>query len=149
MAAKKKTAIQPLRPDLPIYPIGVAARLLDVHPRTLRIYEEEGLINPAHRGTRRLYSPNDIKWVGCLRAMIHDQGISIPGLKRLLALAPCWEIGDCPAAVHEECAARVDRAAPRILRLAGDEVAEKTAKAAERAKKNSSVERGRSKAGRS
>ncbi len=149
MAVKKKTAIQPLRPDLPIYPIGVAARLLDVHPRTLRIYEEEGLINPSHRGARRLFSPNDIKWIGCLRSMIHDQGISIPGIKRLLALAPCWEIADCPAAVHEECAARVDRAAPRSLRVAGDAVAEKTAKAAERAKKNSSADRGRSKAGRS
>ncbi len=42
MVAKKRTAIQPLRPDLPIYPIGVAAKLLDVHPGTLRIYEEKG-----------------------------------------------------------------------------------------------------------
>ena len=86
MVAKKKTAIKPLRPDLPIYPIGVAAKLLDVHPRTLRIYEEEGLIEPDHKGARRLFSSNDIKWVFCLRSMIHDQGISIPGLKRLLAL---------------------------------------------------------------
>lgn len=149
MMAKKKMAIQPLRPDLPIYPIGVAAKLLDVHPRTLRIYEEEGLIEPAHHGTRRLYSPNDIKWITCLRSMIHDQGISIPGLKRLLALAPCWEVADCPAEVHEACEARMDKAPPRTIHLAGDEVAEKKAKAAELAKKKSSSGRDQKQAGRS
>ncbi|MEW6594166.1 MAG: MerR family transcriptional regulator [Thermodesulfobacteriota bacterium] len=149
MVARKKTAIQPLRPDLPIYPIGVAARLLDVHPRTLRIYEEEGLIEPAQHGSRRLYSPNDIKWISCLRSMIHDQGISIPGLKRLLALAPCWEVADCPAEVHEACDARWDKAPPRTMHVAGDEAAEKKAKAAELAKKKSSSGRDREQAGRS
>ena len=149
MVAKKKTAVQPLRPDLPIYPIGVAAKLLDVHPRTLRIYEEEGLIEPAHHGTRRLYSLNDIKWITCLRSMIHDQGISIPGLKRLLALAPCWEVADCPAEVHEACEARVDKARPRTMHAAGDEAAEKKAKAAEQAQRKSSSGRDHKQAGRS
>lgn len=135
--AKKKSAIQPLRPDLPIYPIGVAAKLLDVHPRTLRIYEAEGLISPAHKGTRRMFSLNDIKWISCLRSMIHDQGISIPGLKRLLALAPCWEIADCPNDVHETCEALVDKAQPRSLRAAGDKQAEKAAKAVDQSKKKS------------
>lgn len=147
MVAKKKTAIQPLRPDLPIYPIGVAAKLLDVHPRTLRIYEEQGLITPAHRGTRRLYSLSDIKWITCLRSMIHDQGISIPGLKKLLALAPCWEIAECPAEVHEACEARIDKAPPRSMHIAGDEEAEKKAKAAERAKKKSGSGRDPKRAG--
>ena len=117
MVAKRKTAIQPLRPDLPIYPIGVAAKLLDVHPRTLRIYEADGLVHPQHNGSRRLYSLNDIKWVSCVRSMIHDQGISIPGLKMLLTLAPCWEIAECPSEVHETCECLFDRAVPRSLRL--------------------------------
>lgn len=136
MVAKRKTAIQPLRPDLPIYPIGVAAKLLDVHPRTLRIYEADGLVHPQHNGSRRLYSLNDIKWVSCVRSMIHDQGISIPGLKMLLTLAPCWEIAECPSEVHETCECLFDRAVPRSLRVAGDEVAEKKAKAADRVKEN-------------
>lgn len=131
MVVKKKTVVKPLRSDLPIYPIGVAAKLLDVHPRTLRIYEEEGLIEPDHKGARRLFSDNDIKWTFCLRSMIHDQGISIPGLKRLLALAPCWEIGECPPEVHENCEAKVDKAAPRFIREVGDAEAEKVAKAKE------------------
>ena len=137
MVAKKKTVVQPLRSDLPIYPIGVAAKLLGVHPRTLRIYEEEGLIQPDHKGARRLFSPDDIKWIFCLRSMIHDQGISIPGLKRLLALAPCWEIAECPAEVVDNCGAKVDQAAPRCIRKVGDAAAEKRAKATE-AKANKS-----------
>jgi len=131
MDAKRKSDIRPLRDDTPIYPIGVAARLLDVHPRTLRIYEAEGLLDPFHHGSRRLYSPNDIKWIACVRSMIHDQGISIPGIKRLLALAPCWEIADCPAEVSKICAARVDRSAPRWLRQVGDAASEALAREAE------------------
>lgn len=133
--AKKKSAIQPLRPDLPIYPIGVAAKLLDVHPRTLRIYEAEGLIDPTHKGTRRMFSLNDIKWISCLRSMIHDQGISIPGLKRLLALAPCWEIADCPSDVCGVCESSVDKAEPRSLRQVGDKEAAIKAKALDQSKK--------------
>ena len=125
---RKKSQVEPLRKDLPIYPIGVAAKLLDVHPRTLRIYEEEGLIQPAREGNRRLYSTNDITWVGCLRRLIHDEGISIPGIKKLLRYATCYEIADCPKEVHCTCDAVVDRAIPRSLRIAGDADEEKKAK---------------------
>lgn len=133
--ARKKTEVKPLRDDLPIYPIGVAAKLLGVHPRTLRIYEAEGLVKPAqHSGTRRLYSPSDIKWIECLRSMIHDQGISIPGLKKLLKLVPCWEIAECPSGVNECCQAKVDWAVPRTLHRVGDEDDRKRAKAADQQK---------------
>ena len=145
MVAKKKSDVQPLRTDLPIYPIGVAAKLLDVHPRTLRIYEAEGLIRPDHQGARRLYSTNDVKWIFCLRSMIHDQGISIPGIKRLLQFAPCWEIAECPPEVHETCEAAVDHSVPRHLRQAGEEAAEKKRKPAAREKKGC---RGKKKAAR-
>jgi len=133
--ARKKSDIQPLRPDLPIYPIGVAAQLLNVHPRTLRIYEAEGLIKPAHRGSRRMFSPNDIRWIDCLRKMIHEQGISIPGLKKLLKLIPCWEVAGCPAEIQEGCLAMVDWSCPRTLHEVGDKVAERQAKLADLEKK--------------
>ena len=125
---RKKPSIEPIKKDLPIYPIGVAARLLDVHPRTLRIYEDEGLINPSRVGNRRLYSANDLTWIGCLRRLIHDEGISIPGIKKLLRYATCYEITECPSAIHCACDAVVDRAIPRSLRLAGDPLAEQKAK---------------------
>lgn len=110
MVAKPKTRSRPPPgAEAPVYPIGVAARLLNVHPRTLRIYEAEGFVRPRYRGGRRLFSQNDIDWIACLRSMIHDEGISIPGLKRLLALVPCWEIAKCSREIRETCKASVDR----------------------------------------
>ena len=128
----RKGALEPLHQDLPVYPIGVAAQLLDVHPRTLRIYEREGLIKPHRRGRRRLYSANDLKWISCLRSLIHDQGISIPGIKKLLRFATCYEILDCPEEVHCHCDAVVDRVIPRGLRLAGNPATEREAAERER-----------------
>lgn len=96
----------------PIYPISVAAKLLDVHPRTLRIYEEEHLLKPARRGNKRYYSGNDLEWIKCLRGLIHDKGISIPGIKMLLELTPCWEITKCPPEKRDRCSAFIDRNVP-------------------------------------
>jgi MerR family transcriptional regulator/heat shock protein HspR len=87
------------------------------------------LVKPARKGNRRFFSANDITWIGCIRTMIHEEGISIPGIKKLLRYAPCWEITDCPREVCEPCTAKVDIAVARSLRLAGDLEAEKKAKA--------------------
>lgn len=126
--ARKRTEIQAIRSDVPIYPIGVAAKLLNVHPRTLRIYENEGLIKPTLVGSRRMFSADDIQWITCLRTFIHEEGISIPGLKKLLEFIPCWEVAGCPAEVHQVCSARVDKAAPKSLHPVGDVAAEVEAK---------------------
>ena len=106
----KPTALVPN--DLPAYPIGVAAQVLGVHPRTLRLYEAAGLVRPKRRGIQRLFSNNDLRWIQCIRRMIHDEGIGIAGIKRLLALAPCWEIVQCPAEVRATCSAYRDRSIP-------------------------------------
>ena len=141
MRLKKKVEIQPITAETPVYSIGVAAQVLGVHPRTLRIYEDEGLVKPARKGNRRFFSANDITWIGCIRTMIHEEGISIPGIKRLLRYAPCWEITDCPREVCEPCTARVDIAVPRSLRLAGDVEAEKKAKAKDLALREKQTEK--------
>jgi MerR family transcriptional regulator/heat shock protein HspR len=96
----------------PIYPISVAAKLLGVHPRTLRLYEEENLINPARQGNKRYYSQDDIDWISCLRHLIHTEGISIPGIKKLLELTPCWEIKKCPPERREKCTAFANKVIP-------------------------------------
>lgn len=96
----------------PIYPISVAAKLLDVHPRTLRIYEDEGLLKPSRRGNKRFFSNNDITWVKCIRDLIHKKGISIPGIKMLLELTPCFQIKDCPQELRAQCSAYTDRSIP-------------------------------------
>lgn len=139
---KKKVDIQPITAETAVYSIGVAAKLLSVHPRTLRIYEDEGLIKPARNGNRRFFSQNDITWISCIRKMIHDEGISIPGIKKLLRFAPCWEITDCSREVCESCTAQVDIAVPKKLRVAGDQEAERRAKAEEVAARRRSAQAG-------
>ncbi|HSA06922.1 MAG TPA: MerR family transcriptional regulator [Candidatus Gastranaerophilales bacterium] len=89
--------------NLPVYPMGVAARLLDVHPRTLRIYEAEGLICPRRHGGKRFFSQSDLVWIKCLRSLIHEDNISIEGVKRLLEVMPCWKIKDCSAETRKKC----------------------------------------------
>jgi len=93
----------------PVYPMGVAARLLGVHPRTLRLYEDEGLIKPFRHSGKRMFSQNDLVWIQCLRKLIHDENISIPGIKRLLEFMPCWKLKDCPPEVRANCAALKER----------------------------------------
>ena len=137
--ARKKVEIQPITAETAVYSIGVAAQILNVHPRTLRIYEDEGLIKPARKGNRRFFSQNDITWITCIRKMIHVEGISIPGIKKLLRFAPCWEITDCPREVCESCSAQVDIAVPKGLRVAGDRDAEKRLKEQEAALRKTKV----------
>lgn len=98
--------------DKAIFPISVAAKLLDVHPRTLRIYEEEGLLLPSRQGNKRYFSQDNIEWVRCLRRLIHEEGISIPGVKKLLELVPCWELKKCSREKRQSCTCFVDRSLP-------------------------------------
>ena len=98
--------------NTPLYTIGTAAELLGVHPRTLRLYEQGGLMKPARRNNRRFYSNNDLRWIQCIRHLIHQKGLNQEGLRRLLALAPCWEIRGCPKEERDNCTAYVDNTVP-------------------------------------
>lgn|GEM_PF-364538 len=88
-----------------IFTIGIAAQMLGVHPRTLRIYEEEGLITPLRKGKWRYFNMNDIKWIECLREMIHEHGVSIAAVKKLLQYTLCWNITECPFEKRKQCTA--------------------------------------------
>jgi len=88
-----------------IFTIGTAAKMLEVHPRTLRIYERENLITPLRNGQWRYYTMDDIKWIQCLRDMIHEHGISIAAIKKLLQYTPCWNIADCSFEKRKQCTA--------------------------------------------
>ncbi len=89
--------------DLPVYPMGVAAKILNLHPRTLRIYEVEGLITPQRHGGKRIFSKNDLVRIECLRKLIHEENISLPGIKKLLDFTPCWKLKDCPKEQRKKC----------------------------------------------
>lgn len=88
-----------------IFTIGTAANMLSLHPRTLRIYEQEGLVNPVRKGAWRYYSMNDINWITCLRQMIHQHGINTTSIKKLLQHTSCWSIVDCSSEKRGICSA--------------------------------------------
>jgi MerR family transcriptional regulator/heat shock protein HspR len=88
-----------------LFTIGMAADMLEIHPRTLRNYEEAGLITPHRKGSWRYYTLRDIQWVECLREMIHEHGVSINAVKKLLQFTPCWNIIDCPFEKRKRCSA--------------------------------------------
>ncbi|MGW8195566.1 MAG: MerR family transcriptional regulator [Desulforhopalus sp.] len=94
-----------MKKDKALFTIGMAARMLDIHPRTLRNYEEAGLITPRRKGSWRYYTFRDIQWVECLREMVHEHGMSINAVKKLLKFTPCWNIIDCPFEKRKRCSA--------------------------------------------
>ncbi len=66
--------------------------MLGVHPRTLMAYERIGLIEPERRSNRRIYSDNDLQWLGCVQEFNRCAGISLHGLSMLLKFVPCWAV---------------------------------------------------------
>jgi MerR family transcriptional regulator/heat shock protein HspR len=69
----------------PVYVISIAASLAGCHPRTLRIYEEEGLLEPVRTDTNiRLYSDEDMQRVRVIRYLTQVRGVNLAGVKLLL-----------------------------------------------------------------
>jgi MerR family transcriptional regulator, heat shock protein HspR len=108
----KEKSKTPKKDSMPLYPISIAAELVGTTDQTLRLYEKHGLVMPSRRNKNRYYSDNDIKWIKCVRALIHDKKISIEGVKKLLDYAPCWEIRECPETKRSSCSAYIDRSKP-------------------------------------
>ena len=71
----------------PIYVISVAARLVGLHPQTLRHYENLGLVVPNRTpGNIRLYSPADIDRLHQISRLTGDLGINLAGVQVILDL---------------------------------------------------------------
>jgi MerR family transcriptional regulator/heat shock protein HspR len=97
----------------PIYTIGIAARKLGISVHTLRLYGAEGLIVPYKTETgRRIYSDLEIEKVKCIRKMIQEDGLNFEGIRRMLALVPCWKLRECGASQEKRCNAFEERTRP-------------------------------------
>lgn len=73
--------------DMACFVISVAARLLNVHPQTLRYYERAGLIQPSRsRGNIRLYSTRDIERAQQIKRLVEDLGVNLAGVEVILRL---------------------------------------------------------------
>lgn len=71
----------------PVYMIGIAAELIGVHPQTLRMYEQKGLLRPRKSiKNTRLYSQEDID-IGCyIQKLTQEMGMNLAGVKKVLDL---------------------------------------------------------------
>ena len=73
--------------DKPIFTLSVAAEILALHPRTLRIYEEHGLVVPHRTQTqRRRYSQNDIKKFQFIQFLTQRRRVNLEGVKIILSM---------------------------------------------------------------
>ncbi len=72
--------------DSPRYMISVAAQLLGMHPQTLRIYEQKGLVRPKRTpGNTRLYSERDLERLRTIQQLT-ELGLNLAGVERVLEL---------------------------------------------------------------
>jgi MerR family transcriptional regulator/heat shock protein HspR len=73
--------------DEPMYVISVAARLVEMHPQTLRYYERAGLVKPTRsRGRIRLYSQRDIDRLRKIARLTDELGVNLAGVEVILDL---------------------------------------------------------------
>ncbi len=73
--------------DEPVYLISVVAKILEIHPQTLRQYEKEGLIEPGRtEGKMRLYSQRDIDKIKTILRLTRDLGVNLAGVDIILRL---------------------------------------------------------------
>jgi MerR family transcriptional regulator, heat shock protein HspR len=73
--------------DRPRYMISVAAELVGMHPQTLRIYEQKGLVRPKRTaGNTRLYSESDLERLRVVQKLTTDLGLNLAGVDIVLRL---------------------------------------------------------------
>jgi MerR family transcriptional regulator/heat shock protein HspR len=74
--------------DQDLFFISSAARMLGMHPQTLRKYERLGLIQPTRTiGSMRLYSRGELDRLKLIKRLVDDAGINLAGVQRLLSIA--------------------------------------------------------------
>jgi len=98
-----------IKKNEPIFSIGIAAEKLGIAVPTMRMYEKAGLIIPHRTQTgRRFYSISDLKRITYIRNLIKNEALNLAGIRRLMALIPCWELKPCPAESRKKCPAYND-----------------------------------------
>jgi MerR family transcriptional regulator, heat shock protein HspR len=103
--------------------ISVAARMLGMHPQTLRKYERLGLVQPSRTiGSMRLYSREELERLKIIKRLVDDAGINLAGVQRLMSIAEIVQrmrplMGDEPLSARE--ARRLTQEVDQLARLLG------------------------------
>jgi MerR family transcriptional regulator, heat shock protein HspR len=109
--------------DDEFYFISVAARMLGMHPQTLRKYERLGLIQPSRTvGSMRVYSRDELERLKAIKRLVDDGGINLAGVQRLLSIAEVVQrmrplMRDEPLSTRE--ARRLTQEIDQLARLLG------------------------------
>lgn len=74
------------REDEPLYLISVAARICEMHPQSIRLYERLGLIRPRYISRRRFFSDADIERLRQIRRLTQEMGVNLAGVEVVLSL---------------------------------------------------------------
>ncbi len=91
-----------------LYFISVAARMLGMHPQTLRKYERLGLVQPNRTiGSMRLYSRDELQRLKIIKRLVDDAGINLAGVQRLLSIGEV--VGRIRPLMHDELSSRETR----------------------------------------
>ena len=78
--------------DDDLFFISMAARMLGMHPQTLRKYERLGLVQPTRTiGSMRLYSREELERLKLIKHLVDEGGINLAGVQRLLSIADVVE----------------------------------------------------------
>ena len=103
--------------------ISMAARLLDMHPQTLRKYERLGLVRPTRTvGSMRVYSRGELERLKLIKRLVEQDGVNLAGVQRLLTIAEAVQrlrplMRESPA--RPEVRKRVAQEVERIGRVVG------------------------------
>jgi MerR family transcriptional regulator/heat shock protein HspR len=74
------------------YLISMAARLLGMHPQTLRKYERLGLVQPGRTlGSMRVYTSEELERLRLIKHLVDEAGVNLAGVQRLLSVAEVVE----------------------------------------------------------
>jgi len=87
MSVRRTRTTVTVSSDRGVFMISVAAELAEMHPQTLRMYEQRGLIEPKRspKGTR-LYSHEDVERLRRIQAMTNELGLNLAGVEHVLRL---------------------------------------------------------------
>jgi len=74
------------RRDEPLFLISVVARICDMHPQSIRLYERLGLIRPRYISKRRFFSEADIERLRQIRRLTQEMGVNLAGVEIIFSL---------------------------------------------------------------
>jgi MerR family transcriptional regulator, heat shock protein HspR len=109
--------------DEDLYFISVAARMLGMHPQTLRKYARLGLVQPSRTiGSMRQYSREELDRIKAIKRLVDDGGINLAGVRRLMSAADVVQrirplMRDEPLSAREN--RRLSQELDQLVRLLG------------------------------